>query len=62
MASANAGVSGNLGGGVSGNVDVTTGTFAYAQTNYRYGLVGGVLAMTQGGMAGVGSSLGANGG
>ncbi|WP_426336205.1 filamentous hemagglutinin N-terminal domain-containing protein [Pseudoduganella sp. R-31] len=59
---ANAGVSGNLGGGVSGNVDVTTGTFAYAQTNYRYGLVGGVLTMTQGGMAGVGSSLGANGG
>lgn len=59
---ANAGVSGNLGGGVSGNVDVTTGTFAYAQTNYRYGLVGGVLTMTQGGMAGVGSSIGANGG
>lgn len=59
---ANAGVGGNLGGGVSGNVDVTTGTFAYAQTNYRYGLVGGVLTMTQGGMAGVGSSLGANGG
>lgn len=55
-------VRGGLGGGLDGNVNLTTGTFAYATTSYRYGITNGVLTMTTGAHAGAGTSVGVSGG
>ncbi|MFL6630741.1 MAG: filamentous hemagglutinin N-terminal domain-containing protein [Massilia sp.] len=59
---ASGGVHGGLGGGLDGNVNLTTGTFAYATTTYKYGITNGVLTMTTGAHAGVGTSAGVSGG
>jgi len=59
---ASGGVHGGLGGGLDGNVNLTTGTFAYATTSYNYGITNGVLTMTTGAHAGVGTSAGVTGG
>jgi hypothetical protein len=59
---AGGGVHGGLGGGLDGNVNLTTGTFAYATTTYNYGITNGVLTMTTGAHAGVGTSAGVTGG
>jgi filamentous hemagglutinin family protein len=55
-------VSGSLGGGLDGSVNMTTGTFAYATTSYQYGITNGVLTMTTGAHAGTGVSAGVMGG
>jgi filamentous hemagglutinin family protein len=59
---ASGGVHGGPGGGLDGNVNVTTGTFAYATTTYNYGITNGVLTMTTGAHAGTGVSAGVSGG
>jgi len=59
---ASGGASGGLGAGLDGNVNLTTGTFAYATTSYQYGITNGVLTMTTGAHAGVGASTGVSGG
>lgn len=59
---ASGGAHGGLGGGLDGNVNLTTGTFAYATTTYNYGITNGVLTMTTGAHAGVGTSAGVSGG
>jgi filamentous hemagglutinin family protein len=59
---ASGGVHGGVGGGMDGNVNLTTGTFAYATTTYKYGITNGVLTMTTGAHAGVGTSAGVSGG
>lgn len=59
---ATGGVHGGLGGGLDGNVNLASGTFAYATTSYHYGVTNGVLTMTTGAHAGVGASAGVSGG
>jgi hypothetical protein len=59
---ASGGVHGGLGAGLDGNVNLTSGTFAYATTSYNYGITNGVLTMTTGAHAGVGASTGVSGG
>ncbi|WP_141100588.1 beta strand repeat-containing protein [Roseateles aquatilis] len=59
---ANAGLAGALGGAGTGTIDVTTGTFAYARAENRYGLVDGALTLTSEQQVGVGASVGGSAG